>query len=295
MGRFFTLKHRKFARGAVVIDAFVIFPHQLFATNETLVQGKCVFLVEDALYFKQFRFHQKKLALHRASMRAHAVYLQHSAASVVYLESAQVGTMDSALGHMAKVARTVHYIDPVDDWLERRLLRSAHGYDCTLIRHGSEMFINDLDGLRQRLDKRNPSMAAFYAAERKRLNILMVDDGLGHKAPVGGRWSFDTENRRRLPAKLPLPRPPTAVDNEFIVEARQYVSKNFPDNPGQTQGVAYPVTHADARVWLTEFLERRLVQFGPYEDAISATDSVLFHSVLTPMLNTRAAHATRGP
>ena len=41
-------------------------------------------------------------------------------------------------------------------------------------------------------------MATFYQAQRRRMGILMEDDG----SPAGGKWSFDDENRARLAERL---------------------------------------------------------------------------------------------
>ena len=37
--------------------------------------------------------------------------------------------------------------------------------------------------------------------------------------------------------------------------------------------------------WLSDFLEHRFANFGPYEDAIVEDQNYLYHSLLTPMLN----------
>ncbi|MEJ2004055.1 MAG: FAD-binding domain-containing protein, partial [Cyclobacteriaceae bacterium] len=47
----------------------------------------------------------------------------------------------------------------------------------------------------------------------------------------------------------------------------------------------YPVTHYQAEEWLSDFIEKRIIKFGDYEDAISDRSAFLFHSVLTPALN----------
>jgi deoxyribodipyrimidine photolyase-related protein len=253
----------------------------LFASNATLAAHRSVFLIEDALYFLQYRFHRQKLLLHRASMRAHAAFLQPIAVTVTYVEAADAPTMDSVVRQIVRTSRILHYIDPVDDWLQRRLQRAATVHRCELVRYDTDMFLNDSAMLQKHFDKPRLSMAGFYSAERKRLGILV-----SRGRPVGGRWSLDADNRKRLPAKIALPPEPVAADNPFITEAHQYVDRHFGSNPGALDGASYPVTHADAKRWLATFLKQRLAQFGPYEDAIAARHSVLFHSVLTPVLNT---------
>jgi deoxyribodipyrimidine photolyase-related protein len=127
-------------------------------------------------------------------------------------------------------------------------------------------------------------MADYYQHQRKRLGILLEDDG---ESPVGGKWSFDEENRKKVPKKLlkQLPQLPRPVQGEAVEEARKYVEKHFADNYGQTDAFFYPTTHQAARAWLDDFLAQRFAQFGPYEDAIVEGESLLYHSLLTPMLN----------
>lgn len=88
----------------------------------------------------------------------------------------------------------------------------------------------------------------------KRFSIL-VDDKM---EPVGGKWSFDADNRKPYPKN----KKPPALHQPL-----------------------YPITHAAAEAWLDEFLENRFAEFGLYEDAMVAQEHVLHHSVLTPMLN----------
>ena len=62
-------------------------------------------------------------------------------------------------------------------------------------------------------------------------------------------------------------------------------SSIFPTNPGNTSSFLYPVTHDEAVGRLRDFLERRLVHFGKYQDAIRKDEPILFHSLLSPALN----------
>jgi len=117
-------------------------------------------------------------------------------------------------------------------------------------------------------------------AQRQRLNILMEGD-----QPAGGVWSFDTENRKQWPRKQVPPPAPIVKPGPQVAEAITYVEQRFPDNPGELDSFNYPITAADALKWLRQFLEQRLVGFGTYEDAMVIGESILHHSVLTPMLN----------
>ena len=41
----------------------------------------------------------------------------------------------------------------------------------------------------------------FYKMQRRRLNILMNKNG----TPKGGKWSFDSENRQKIPIDIKIP------------------------------------------------------------------------------------------
>jgi deoxyribodipyrimidine photolyase-related protein len=263
------------------VDALLLFPHQLFESNTALARDKHVLLIEDPLYFKQYAFHKQKLILHRASMRMHATFLQNTRTQVHYLDVDEGSTMTAVVERALSLnADRIHMIDPVDDWLERRVVRESKQAGITLVRHDTPMFLTSPQELADYFEGRRMFMASFYAEQRKRLNIL-VEDG----RPAGGKWSFDTENRKKLPKGIEIPPLWRPRANGFVTEATSYVETRFANNPGESNSFKYPVTYEDARHWLRDFVATRLSRFGDYEDAISTEDSALFHSVLTPMLN----------
>ena len=125
-------------------------------------------------------------------------------------------------------------------------------------------------------------MKVFYEDQRKRFNILMDSD----QKPVGGRWSFDEENRLALPASVSPP-PLGAIAPSDIVEEVQFLTEaTFSDHPGTSENFWLPVTRPEAHKWLLKFIKERLPEFGPYEDALALHSDFVFHSVLTPFLNT---------
>jgi deoxyribodipyrimidine photolyase-related protein len=129
-------------------------------------------------------------------------------------------------------------------------------------------------------NKKHYLMNSFYIAQRKRLNIL-VQDG----KPIGGKWSFDIQNRRKMPGALRVPEPMNIKQNKYVKEAVEYIKKHFDHNPGTIEEFIWPTNHDEAKKWLHNFLSRRLCLFGPYQDAIDPTKDFLFHSLLSPLLN----------
>jgi deoxyribodipyrimidine photolyase-related protein len=121
----------------------------------------------------------------------------------------------------------------------------------------------------------------FYIDQRKKFNILLEDG-----KPVGGKWSLDSENRKSLPKNLEVPKLNTLKSNlDIISKSQEYVNKNFGDNPGENNNFYLPVTHKEAKNWLDDFLADKLLYFGDYQDAIVRNESFLFHSLLSPLIN----------
>jgi deoxyribodipyrimidine photolyase-related protein len=72
----------------------------------------------------------------------------------------------------------------------------------------------------------------------------------------------------------------------YFEEAVSYVETHFSDHLGELSPYPmYPTGFESSRKWLSQFLEYRFAEFGPYEDAIVAENSILNHSVLSPMMN----------
>ena len=124
-------------------------------------------------------------------------------------------------------------------------------------------------------------MADFYKQRRIAAGILVDSKGM----PTGGRWSFDTENRKKLPKTVTPPPVSAASATGHVKDVIQLVAERFPTHPGSAADFWWPTTREQARAWLGEFIEERLTDFGPYEDAISTRTDTLFHSLLSPMLN----------
>lgn len=263
--------------------AALIYPHQLFKATPVLTSVDVAYLIEEPLLFTQFAFHKQKLVLHRASMKVYEHELKKQKIDVRYIESSEV-EKTAQIGEILKGDEidSIVYIDPVDDWLETRLLRSLKANRIEHTRVDSPMFINSAEEIDDYfVGRRSFSMARFYSRERERRKILMEPDG----KPVGGKFSFDTENRKKLPKNISLPDIARPRQNEFVKEAIEYVEKYFGGNYGEIENFEYPVTFEQADKWLDNFLEERLELFGDYEDAVSKDEAFIFHSLLTPMLN----------
>ncbi len=123
-------------------------------------------------------------------------------------------------------------------------------------------------------------MENFYRQMRRNLGILLHDNG----APIGGRWNFDHDNRKRLPRSSV---PPTPLSFTPDVTTRSVIDMvaSWENTTGSADGFAYAVTHSDARRALEDFIAHRLPLFGDYEDAMSTEHALIYHSMLSAYLN----------
>ena len=268
-------------------QANILFPNQLFEMSPLFEVNAPFYIVEEFLFFKQYPFHKQKIAFHRATMKRYANYLRNEKKmEVYYIESTEaISDIRLLIPELkSQGIEKINYIDPVDNWLQKRLMKGCLEGNILTTVFDSPLFLNSKQDLASffRSDKKKYHQTTFYTEQRKKRNILMESDG----KPVGGKWTFDTENRKKYPAKkLPPPIQYPAVDL-YYEEAKAYVALHFPKHLGSiTDYSLYPTSFEATKDWLNQFFEQRFIEFGIYEDAIVAENSILNHSVLTPMLN----------
>lgn len=271
------------------MEATLVYPHQLYQQHPAVEQGRRIYLVEDPLFFGNdpewpAAMHQQKLVLHRASMKAFTTELEKVGHQVFYLDcpNGNKTSSDQLLDEsLPKSIRTLHLCDPSDDVLLKRIEKFATKRKIELTIHSSPNFLSPPEFIQKHIgDRKIPFMASFYQEQRKRMNLLMDGDN-----PQGGKWSFDEDNRKKLPKNHQVPNEPQQAHNDYVTEAIRYVESTFGDRPGRVDSFRWPVTRMASKQWLKEFITDRLEHFGAYEDAISTQHRTIYHSAITPMLN----------
>lgn len=265
--------------------AAILFPHQLFEESKLIKEDIPLYMVEEHLFFKQFKFHKQKLVFHRASMKQYETLLLDQKKKVVYVESHE------SISDIRKLITYLHlngiteimYQDTTDYLLEKRIHQSCISNKIKVQKFSGALFLNTTTENNAFFDgKKRMFQTDYYIHQRKTKNILMDED----KKPLGGQWSYDADNREKYPKGKQAPKLKKLPVNVAYKEAILYVENNFPNNYGKSEHtIVYPTTHQESKQWLEEFLECRFNEFGPYEDAMVAKEHVLHHSVLTPMLN----------
>ena len=250
---------------------YLIFPNQLFYNIKNI--DCTILLIEEPRYFTDFKFHKLKLAYHRATMKKYYDYLKKKNFKVKYINYNKI------TDEYYKNLETVTFVNPIDHKLLKKLNKLM---DCTIL--DSPQFLLTIKEVEENKDlfyKNNKyNNSNFYKFMRKKLDILIKND-----KPVGGSWSFDKENRKKLPKDIKIDEDIKVIKNKYTVEAIKYVNKNFSDNYGSLENFIYPIDRNSSLKWLDNFLENKLKNFGPYEDAVSTKYNFVFHSILSPMMN----------
>jgi len=125
-------------------------------------------------------------------------------------------------------------------------------------------------------------MEYFYRLMRRKYQLLLDESG----DPAGGKWNYDTENRRGWRNADSIPERPVTEVNATTREVIDIVCREFPDNPGDLGRFYLGVTGAEARNHLTWFIDQALPRFGKYQDALAEESPWLFHAVISMYLNT---------
>ena len=128
--------------------------------------------------------------------------------------------------------------------------------------------------------RRQLRMEYFYRVMRRQSGLLM--DG---ESPEGGKWNYDSSNRKPWRGKPELPPMPVFKPDSITQEVMRLVEEQFPDHPGEIERFNWPVNRDQALQALHDFIKYRLPYFGDFQDALSQNESFLFHSLLSPAIN----------
>jgi len=262
----------------------IIFPNQLFEQHPALDKHRRVFLLEDDLFFEYQPFHKMKLVLHRASMKFYHDYLVNQGYRVTYVDAADYRHFEDFARRNLSDEGVVeaHYCEPVDFLLEKRMEKGCAENKLKQVVYRTPAFLNTKSLNEEFLGKtsKHYRLGDFYKKQRLHHNVLLENG-----KPMGGSWSTDAENRKALPKNYLAPNPYFPTENQYVQRAIDYVNQHFPNNPGHVRPFLYPVTFEEANQALHNFLQFRFNDFGPYQDALSADQPFLNHSLLSSSIN----------
>ena len=243
----------------------------------TEVQDECTYV----------RHHQKKIVLVLSAMRHFARELRAQGVTVDYIALDDPANTHSLRGEMLRAVER-HRPDRVvateaGEWRlteDMRRWHEAAGIEVE-IRDDTRYLCRIAEFRAWAAGKSTLRMEFFYREMRRRYGLLMQGG-----QPEDGRWNFDAENRKRLPAGIQVPTPPHFQPDPITLDVITLVRARFGEHFGSTDGFNLPVTAEEAGVMLADFVTNRLAQYGDWQDAMKMGEPTLFHALVSTSMNT---------
>jgi deoxyribodipyrimidine photolyase-related protein len=262
----------------------LILGDQLFPQSYWKFKGP-VFMAEDLELCTHFKYHKHKIIFFLASMRQFAQELKDQKIKLEYseLEKKQKPFIERLEAWLKKMKITELQCFEIDDeFFEARVVALCRECDVTLSFQPTPKFLTSRDDFKAYLaDSKKPFMKVFYERQRKKSGVLMDSKG----KPLGGKFSFDEDNRKKLPKDLTPPALKNIESSQIVDDVKALVDLHFKDHPGDVKNFWLATRREEAKLLAADFFKKRLELFGDYEDALTPDHDFVFHSVLSPYMN----------
>ncbi|MEP3225932.1 MAG: cryptochrome/photolyase family protein [Parasphingorhabdus sp.] len=244
-------------------------------------------MMEVAAETEYVKHHKAKIAYIFSAMRHHAKALENKGWNVDYVALDDPENRGSFNGEIARACER-HDIASI------RVTEAGEWRVMAMIENWQEQFERPVticpdnrflashrEFERWAADKKQLRMEFFYREMRKKTGFLMDKQS----KPAGGKWNYDSENRKPAKRDLMVPRPLRFAADKITQEVLQLVAHKFQDHPGSLNNFHFAVTRDQALQQRAVFLDHALAEFGDYQDAMLTDEPFLWHSVLSPYLN----------
>ncbi|ROH88500.1 cryptochrome/photolyase family protein [Pseudomethylobacillus aquaticus] len=214
--------------------------------------------------------HKARIALFLSAMRHFAVQLEAAGLPLTYLKLGAHAYPSLSAAWRAQVLQLqpqkLIVCEPGEYRVLQALEQLAVEMGCALaVRDDTHFMCSRADFKRWAGSNKSLRMEFFYRWMRKRHDVLMEAG-----EPAGGAWNFDADNRQSFGKRGPqqLPSAPAVAVDAITHDVLADVAFHFPEHPGSLAHFVWPVTRAQALAFLDDFIQHKLGQFGPHQDAM---------------------------
>ena len=263
----------------------LILGNQLFPLEmQNIEDGETVFMCEDSGLCTYEKHHKSKIALFFNAMRSFRDSLEAANIDCIYydfnnkFEDSYIKKLSSEIKD--NNFSCIRFFEIEDKPFENEIMQMISDLDIKCEVLNTPMFLDSRESFKDFVgDKKFLLQANYYKKARKEMDILIENE-----KPVGGKWSFDDENRKKLPKDYLIPKLPVIKERDDSDEISNFINTEFNDHPGNINNI-FPYTTEQALDWLDTFFEERFKDFGPYEDAIFMGEHFQLHSALSSSMN----------
>ena len=266
----------------------LIFPDQLSKDNMVLKKASTEDLIifyEPLESFYEINHHKHKLVFLISAFRHFINIINHKNSLHKKItknpESSLINYLDSL--HKDNAFKNLMVSKPSDFKTLKDLMYFCQSHEVKLEVFDDKKFISTTDDYEAWSEgKKTTIQEYYYRWLRKKFNILMNDKG----KPIGDKWNFDKDNRKGVSQlKDEIPKRNKIKTDSLTVEVMIEVEEIFQSSPGNLENFNWVVTHDDAWSLFIEFLDVFLPNYGTFQDAINKDDPFMYHSLLSPYLN----------
>ena len=267
---------------------FVILGNQLFKPSffQKYKTDHIFFMCEDYELCTYQKHHKHKILLFLSSMRSFSDELKEKKFELIYKKLDDDDFTNDYVRKLIlilnkKNIEEVSLFEVEDKNFESKLLNGLKRFvKINYLR--SPMFLTTREEFKEYISSvKKPFMAQFYKLQRKKFNLLMDSDN----KPLGGKWSFDEDNRKKLPKDINLPKKYIFEETEHTKELKILIKKVFSNHQGSVENFNACTIRDDVQKFLSFFIDVKFENFGDYEDSVDKRDNILFHSALSPYIN----------
>ena len=218
---------------------FFLLGNQLFSEKylEKYKKDHFFFMAEDYQLCTYEKHHKQKILLFLSCMRSHADRLKKNKFKLEYSSIEDKSFKLDYTEKLKKIIKTkkikeISSFEIEDKFFENKITNFLKKEKIKWNIIQTPMFLNSREKFKNYLSKsKKPFMAVFYKETRRDLDILMKKDG----NPEGGKWSFDEENRNKLPKNISIPKFPKITETVHTKKLKILIDKNFKSHPGNTK------------------------------------------------------------
>ena len=257
------------------------------ASLQQLQSGDIILMAEVASEASYVKHHKHKIILLFSAMRHFAAVLKQQGHKVCYIDYGSVTGLNSMTDAVRYALSQYPAVDSllITECGEYRLQQEILSWQTLLslpltVLH-DDRFLCDLPRFTRWANGKKQLRMEYFYREMRRYTGLLMQDG----KPEGGKWNFDSSNRKRWPDKLTPTAPLSFSPDQITSDVISLVEQHFPDHIGSAENFAYAVTGKDARAAFKHFVQHQLPQFGDYQDAMQLEQPFLQHSVCSVYLN----------